>query len=109
MIFWIFSLFYHCKMYILQNFEPFLFAFISPARGTRTSCWHPAFSAGFEPASLAESAGHYAGHRHTVGRVARYSRGGPAPLSLQLALARDLHTFLLEALKKYKKRGLIHQ
>lgn len=36
--------------------------------------------------------------------VTQYSRGGPAPLSPQLALARDLHTFLLEALKKYKKR-----
>lgn len=74
------------------------------ARGTRGRCWHlPTF----DPAGLAVITGHYAGHSFTIGWVTRYSRGGPAPLSLQLALARDLHTFLFEALKKYKN-GLIH-
>lgn len=41
------------------------------------------------------------------GWVALSSGEGLAPLSLLLALARDLHIFLLEALKEYKK-GLIH-
>lgn len=76
------------------------------ARGTRGRCWHPAFTT-FDPAGLAVITGHYAGHSCTSGWVTRCSRGGPAPLSLQLALARDLHTFLFEALKKYKN-GLIH-
>lgn len=45
----------------------------------------------------------YAGHCCTVGWVTRCSREELAPLSLLLALARDLHIFLLEALKEYKK------
>lgn len=38
------------------------------------------------------------------GWVAPSSGDGPTLLSLLLALARDLHTFLLDALKEYKKR-----
>lgn len=69
---------------------------------------HPyVFITGFDPAGLVGIKRHYAGHCGTVGWVTQCSREGLAPLSLLLALARDLHIFLLEALKEYKKR-LIH-
>lgn len=59
------------------------------------------FITGSDPAGLVGICRHYAG------RVTQSSRAEPAPLSVLLALARDLHIFLLEALKEYKKR-LIH-
>lgn len=65
---------------------------------------HPhAFIPGFEPTGLVGIWRHNSGHCCTVGWVTQCSREEMAPLSLLLALARDLHIFLLEALKEYKK------
>lgn len=73
-----------------------------------SSAEHPhVFITGFDPAGLVGIWRHYAGHCCTAGWVTQCSREELAPLSLLLALARDLHIFLLEALKEYKKR-LIH-
>lgn len=65
---------------------------------------HPyVFITGFDPAGLVGIWRHNAGHCCTAGWVTQCSREGLALLSLLLALARDLHIFLLEALKEYKK------
>lgn len=69
---------------------------------------HPhAFITGFDPGGLVRSCRLYAGHCCTAGWVTQCREKELAPLLLLLALARDLHIFLLDALKEYKKR-LIH-